>query len=238
MATLNSLSPVRKLEHQVELLSPAVDTSLVLPTGAGLVGRLFTIVNSGTANILVRSSNNDLVRTVYPSTTGQVTPNTDSPTTGAHWEGVGTAESNWRTYTPTGADMWTTNVTHTALWRRKGPNMQLQYGITCSGAPSGGDPNSLRFYLPFGSIDTAAMASGSANRSSLGHWQGEVSGSGNMGGGIRKHVANDKLELWFSNVDSSDANSFDVITQAFFTANGKAFAWAEVPISGWTVTKG
>lgn len=57
--------------------------------------------------------------------------------------------TDWEEFTPTGT--WTTNTTYTGKFRRVGGNVEIQYGVSLSGAPNAA---SLFFDLPSGlSID-------------------------------------------------------------------------------------
>lgn len=97
MTTLNSLLPVRRVESQVEQLTPSgSDVALVLPSAANMLGKIWTIINSGSGSavILVQSSSGTLLGVVNPGCSGQVTPLIDFPTLATHWQLVGT----WKEY--------------------------------------------------------------------------------------------------------------------------------------------
>lgn len=75
------------------------------------------------------------------------------------WKGVvGLAlnTTGWETYTPTVS--WTTNTTASALWRRDGPDIKVQFSVSATGAPGSGN---LTLSIPSGIVANASkMATG------------------------------------------------------------------------------
>jgi hypothetical protein len=104
--------------------------------------------------------------------------------------------------------------------------------------PTGGTTGSLRISLPTGfTIDTTKINSATANESVLGTWQGSLTGTGNIGGQIRKHTSNLQVELWRVATASGDNNPYDTVSASYMTNGGtvvgKAFAHFTVPIAEW-----
>lgn len=244
MTTLNALTPTIQVKSQVELLSPTVDTAFLLPSAANLVGKIFTFVNSGTAKILVQASNGSLVRTVYPSTTGQVTPNTDAPTTSAQWEGIGSVESLWAAFTPiisTGITLG--NGTVTGMWRRKTENLEVQIALT-TGSTSAWTTTPLQWDLSnlVSSFDFNKFAA--ANLNNVGIITGSTEAGVSYTGTMRTSTsASGPLILSYGGAGATDNWDFKTATRpATFTttAAGQAIRIlvTTLPITGWSATKG
>lgn len=75
------------------------------------------------------------------------------------WKGVvGLAlnTTGWETYTPTVS--WTSNTTASALWRRDGPDIKVQFSVSATGTPGSGN---LTLSIPSGIVANASkMATG------------------------------------------------------------------------------
>lgn len=81
----NSLSLARKLDNDVTVLSPTIASTYQLPSAANALGKVYTIINSGTAELTVQASDATSVVVVQASTSAVVTSNVDTPTTNTHF---------------------------------------------------------------------------------------------------------------------------------------------------------
>lgn len=241
MTVLNTLTLARSVRSQVEKLSPAVDTDLVLPSAANMVGKVWTIVNGGTANILVKSSGGNLVRTVYPGTAGQVTPNIDSPTTAAHWEGIGIVLSDPTSYTPvwtaTGTSVSLGNGSLTGKWWRNGAYMEGVIALA-SGTTTTYGTGSYRWSLPSGTaIDTSKLANsgfqeiiGTARSNTTVSWFNGTSH-------IVSATATATISA-YSNGGTVTWGNGEPFAPSAATAGQVWYLSFKAPIVGWTATKG
>ncbi len=241
-AQANSILAVRSLGTQTfGPYTVTANTAVVLPSSANMLGNIYTVINSSssTANILIEAADGTLIRTVYPGTTGQVTPNTDAPTTSTMWEGVGTVTSNWITATGATVNGTTTNpvgATIASKWRRNGGTVDILFDISVASPTSGSGEYVLA--LPTSpvalAIDYNQFASPSQNQTFPG-FMTTVSGSGPT-----------------SNQPMCINSSGYVNCIRWVAYNGAAWsqsnnAWSTgrieasiscLPIVGWTATKG
>lgn len=230
MTILNTATLVRRVDSQVELLSPTVNTALILPSTPNMVGKVWTVVNSGTANVLVQAADASLVRTVYPSTTGQVTPNTDAPTTAAQWEGVGIVTSNVASLAPTMSAGTPTfsNLSTGAKWWRNGDQFYMKLNLI--GSSGNGTAGLVSMTMPFGLvIDTTKYGSVNNNSSTDGY---ALYYNGSGGGSLTPSVFSTTV-VGFLNGFAGAGLSGSVIA-----STGQLGCFFNVPIVGWSATKG
>lgn len=233
MTTLNSLSLLRSLESQVEQLTPTGnDIVLALPSASNMLGKIWTVINSGTAgNILVQSSNGTLVRTVYPGTTGQVTPNINSPTLATHWEGIGIVVSNQVSYTPAlSISVGIASGYPRGTWYRTGGFLFGRFQMYFSSGSSG----YLFVGLPTGlTLDLARVQAANVYNgfSGSGFERQGTSGTTNMG--FIDYSNNLTFPISFNR--SGDNDRYNAGLAVYNTEIHLQFS---VPIVGWSATKG
>ena len=73
------------LSNQTELLTPGVNTTFTLTSAVNTVGKLYTFINNGTANVVLQAFDASAVVTVAPGKAVIVTPSVDAPTTSGNW---------------------------------------------------------------------------------------------------------------------------------------------------------
>ncbi len=152
--------------------------------------------------------------------------------------GGGNSDTNWVSFTPTGA--WSTNTSYTGRWRRIGPDLKCVIHVDLTGAP---DATPLLANLPSGlHIDYAKILSGTASYSVIGAGLGFIHSMGNrfaVAVFAYGNAANDtvvRIAPWLTTGAASTNTSDTFINQTV------PAAWANtdmldfefcVPIAGW-----
>ena len=139
-----------------------------LPPAALTKGQSFIFKHNGTSLTQVYTITTFGAETIAhggtAATTFELWTNGESVTLYSDGTGYNASEhyssTSMVSYTPTGA--WSSNVTYTGAWQRRGQTLCCQVVVTCSGAPTSA---SLTFSLPSGAvIDTALLLSAAAAR--------------------------------------------------------------------------
>lgn len=224
-----------------QVVTPTANRNYTLPTTSVLAGDMFTFVNNATVasdlRIIIKSSDGDTVRTVYPQTSAQVMALQDTPTDATHWMGIGVVESEWTAFTPTGS--LTGNVTYTGMKKRSGDMLFVEFKMSATSTPTPSVtftttlPDSL-------TINTGKWANTTANTGYLG-W-GSVTDSGTA------------EYFLVAQIDTSTTINYRTSqADGTYTKGGVQLAYNNpvaignsdyvvgnyaVPISGWSTTKG
>jgi len=85
MVTKNRQPLNAVLSNQTELLTPGVSTTFTLTSAVNTVGKLYTFINNGTANVVLQAFDASAVVTIAPGKAVIVTPAVDAPTTSGSW---------------------------------------------------------------------------------------------------------------------------------------------------------
>ncbi len=144
---------------------------------------------------------------------------------------TGPVISDWQDYTPTGT--FTTNTTYTGKWRRSGPDLEFQIGLTFSGAPNATTLEDIT--LPSGlAIDTTKLVlAGTGGKDVVGILQMIDTGSSLFEGSIR---VDPNTPNTLQPTYDVPASSTGFITQAapFTIGNTDTIMLnGRVPIQGW-----
>jgi len=234
---LNSQTLNLQVLSQVETLSPTVDTAFTLPSAANMVGKLFTFINSGTANILVKASDASLVRTVYPGTSGQVTPNIDSPSTASHWEGVGKVTSNRKLFNVTmdGITSYGSGGQGTGMWWRDGQHAFIDIEFIFGTSPTGSRGWGFDFSTNLGlTLDISKFPNDSGGRSLCGTLYSLPASNNYTMGGLTAPGSGNSIGARLTG-----SSSLYTLTSPYTWGNtDRVMLNASVPIVGWTATKG
>jgi len=136
--------------------------------------------------------------------------------------------TEWVSYTPAISN--TTGISSSAFrWRRVGENVEIQGGITYSGAGAGGD---LTITIPSGLVpDSSKFRSGSANHV-LGYWQWYDDGGSAASRNGSIEVTGSPAFMSFRRSDTSNP-----LVSSVFAANDRINFFASLPIIGWTATQ-
>lgn len=139
--------------------------------------------------------------------------------------------TEWTAYTPTGG--WNTNVTYTGFWRRVGDTMEVQFLVSCAGAPNNARPT---ISLPAGyTIDTDKLLSIAAADPII----GSAFALNNTGTTYPlSTLYNDTSSVRLNFLDEVSsvvvlADMADNITPFTFGADDELRGFFKVPISGW-----
>lgn len=250
--TITPIIAVRDLTGPV--IAPGavtVDTVVQMPSAANMIGKTYTIINpvTSTANLLVQASDGSLIRTVYPGCPGQITPNTDAPTTASQWEGLNKVVSGTKTFTMSIFGV-TTNPTRgsvaqeDAFWSRDGEFVEYTWSYRQSGAGTAGS-GIYYFGLPANLAPNYVRAAGVSGASIP-----CAVGSGFMGdsnyanltpllGGSTSPFPN-AVVLGLAGSGTSNAEMLNSALSGYSLADASAsYSFtARIPISGWSATKG
>lgn len=230
----------------VTLTTSSTSVSVFTPSAAITIkldnsftaGRQITIVNNGTAEISLTANDNTVIATVYRQTSYKCVCPSASPAANTDWLGLTPIISPWISATsPTGS--WTTNMTHTAKYKRNGSVMDVIHMVQVTGAI--GTPGNLTLTIPESkSVETGDLLSTSANRHILG--DGTLDGNGaRLFQCIVAYSSTTVVGIY--NPDDT-ANGLDRGVLAHntgpfsFASNDKIIVRYQVPISGWSATKG
>jgi len=85
MVTQNTQPLNAIVSNQTELLTPSANTTFTLTSAANMVGKLFTFINNGTANVVLQAPDSTAVATVGAGKAVLVTPSVDAPSTSSQW---------------------------------------------------------------------------------------------------------------------------------------------------------
>lgn len=226
---------VTSSRHQI--VTPTADRSYTLPTTSVTGGDIWYFTNNASVDsnsytIIVKSSNGDTVRTVYPQTTAAVMALQDTPTTSSHWRGLSKVSSNEAPYTAT-ISSGTVVSSQDFRWWRDGQHFcftgYLSFGTGSSGS------GSFTFTVNGFTIDNAGYDHGSAQ------WLGGstfVQGS-NLYNGMVGYTGSTTLGV-ISNYNATDSGGSRMVTfQEGYPSNGNSLSvrgW--VKISGWSTHGG
>ena len=141
---------------------------------------------------------------------------------------IGPVVTDWVSYTPTGS--WTVNTTYSGKWRRVGDAMEVNVGVSLSGAPNAAN---LTVNIPSGfSTDGTKMTSVALTDASV---SGQIL-KGVTGYAITGYVNNStSIQLVYISNGSVSSESPVSSTAPVSFANGDAISVTfRVPISGWS----
>lgn len=249
---LNSLTLARGLDVQVDLQLPGSSTDYTLPSTGVRAGQRIVVMN-GAANtapypiISIKSSSGALVRQVYPQTEGTVIALQDTPTTAAHWAGLGIVTSNWIDGGTSVVTASTSNPTKGTTsrdrtrWRREGNDLLYFFDYRQTSGGTAGTGTYL-IGLPTGLVlDTSVMLDFN------GGTKADVCGAAHASPGGATALVGTAF-MWTSNQVSM--TFIDPTTgTAIYTDCGSTFASLanvnqemafniRIPINGWSATKG
>lgn len=144
--------------------------------------------------------------------------------------GVANQDSAWTVYTPTSS--WVSGATIYGLWRRDGPDMEVQAAVFVT---AGVTAANLTISLPTGhTIDTSKITSNSGTANKLG-----------IGTALDSGVQNYDLGVWYSSTTAvavNVANTSSTYSSGAFVTNAVPFTFGspdelninfKVPIVGW-----
>lgn len=142
----------------------------------------------------------------------------------------GSPVTDWISYTPTGS--WVANSTYTGYWRRVGDQMEVNFRIALSGAPTAA---SLTVNLPSGyTIDTSKITALATTVVGVGNID-ESAGNSNIGARINYNsttsVTVNYIRLSGSLYDYPGVNATTPVT---FGNTDNVSGTFLVPISGWS----
>ena len=205
-------------------IQPAGIFGMTQGTGVGICTGTFQTTSNSTKYQLAIFTNN--------ATTTAYTVNFDDFYLGPQTAPIGAVETDWTSFTPTGA--WSTNTTYTGQWRRVGDTMFIQYRLTLSGAPTSAN---LTVNLPSGySIDTTKLAGSTATGVlvPVGTAQIIAAASGYFG---QAHYNGTTSLIIRTMIGSASTNPYATVTQAVpgtFANGDEVDISVAVPIVGWS----
>ncbi len=138
--------------------------------------------------------------------------------------------TDWTSFTPTGT--WTSNTTYTGRWRRVGDTLQVEYGITLTGAPNA---TGLNLNLPSGLvIDTSKLAT-TAAFSHHGYGAAQTGGSTISYSLVPYYINTTSFGTAYQSSVTTAAQSGITATAPVTWASGNVLQfYLQVPIVGWT----
>lgn len=236
MTTLNGSLASSPLDPRIEISTPSVNEDFTLPSTGIKKGQRVTMINNGANSgnypiITMKSSDGDVVRSVYPQSDGTVVALQDTPTDGSHWAGLGTVMSSPIAYTPVYVGFGTVTTTF-AFWARRGDMMDV-WALATAGTVNG---STASFSLPTGLlVNTTYFA---AAQTLVGDWLRNNAGAANRKRG--KILTSGTTTVFFTSDDQAAASSpFSAVAGNGLFSNSEVFALSfSVPIAGWSVTKG
>ena len=158
-ATSSGTVTISTSDESIHVFSPSTTGLIVKLDSDFSGGEEITIVNDSTTDTLeIQDSAGTKMRVQEPGTSSKIlciVASSSSCSTKSHWELMGKVETEWTSFTPTGA--WNTNSTYTGYWKRIGDTLKMDVSISLSGAPNSG---SLDIDLPSNmTIDTTKLSS-------------------------------------------------------------------------------
>lgn len=143
----------------------------------------------------------------------------------------GAAVSDWVSWTPTGS--WSTNTTYTGYWRRNGGDVEVQFKVATSGAPTSAN---LTVNLPSGLVmDTSKIVETAEN--SLGWLRGRDEGTGSWSGWLKYNNTTSVTCNYITVSSANDNIALGVVTQAApmtFANTDYLVGYFKAPIVGWS----
>jgi len=237
----------------IQILTPTAVESIDLPSTNIKKGRLFSITNGFTHDgtftklLTLKSSDGDVIATIYPGSTVRVSALQDTPTDKTHWKSLDTIISpifkiseatdlsgllNW--------DLANDNANAAMAWRRVGKYVHIEFHYHCNGAVRAG--RACHFTLPYSwAIDTGYLSAGAA---ALGRKIGDVeiyvSASGATYCGEVIYENTTRINAYYNDVAGTIINSNNVINDAapitFASGDNVFFHDLWIPLSTWTET--
>lgn len=241
--TTSTAQLVRSADPLYVTINPGAPQNYVLPTGAGVYfGLRVVVLNQSSTNILtIVASDNSVVRTVYPLTSGEVMANQANPTTNSHWEGVGIVQSFWTTYTPAFSAAFGTPSSSNSIYRRNGDS--LEHIVRVSSGTLTAALGTIAIAL--GNIDATKLlrtttASAGGQGSSVGYFTSDNNTAlGTMGSVLVASTTSTTVVYCGGGSGGSGATGTSRIVNMTNYNNTTEFYFTfAVPISGWTPTKG
>lgn len=217
-------------------------------TGLIKAGTVITVCNNATLSstreeLVIKSSNGDVVRRVYETTCAQVMPIFDNPESRDQWQGIGHVYSEWQDSVLanlldcTGSPSGGTIAVNQVRWRRAGDTLEVFGHFRQTSAGSAGS-GTCYFTIPQ-SLD---MDSAKINTTDVTGLQnlGFMTCIDNTGAMIRGHLettgaggdVNSDLGFIWDNAGISDVWTADDLCN-FGKSSLTLSYWYRVPISGW-----
>ncbi len=232
---------------RVQVVTPTATRAYTLPTTGVKTGDIWYFTNNAASTtdflINVKSSGANQVLTIYPGTTNGVVALQDTPTTAAHWMGLGTVSSHW--YTDTG---FTTSsflgfgtVTTISVQRKRVGDMLKVRGSFISGTANA---TTATIILPTFTLDTGKFLTtarvhsfGFGISAQTGGVSASFSGGGNPFALCYDGSNTDRVVM--SDVTSGGVMGSRIGGSICQDASGDGVTFNfEVPISGWGPCKG
>jgi hypothetical protein len=232
---------------RTQIVVPTADRVYTLPTTSVLAGDIFTIFNNAAVasgfEIIVKSSDADVVVTCYPQCSVQVMALQATPTDTTHWAGLTHIRTSRVAYTATAANFGTI-TNQSSFWNRDGQYLEGTVFFE-AGTVTGSD---ARVSLPSiagtqCTIDSAAVQGNGKNFLGMGA-AASTSLAGCWGDGQGIVVAADSTDYTFvylgkQNGTTAGSVAFTMQAASAVVATGGQIGISfRVPISGWTSTKG
>ena len=221
----------------VQRMTPTAARNIKLDSSF-TIGQQLTIVNlaspsTAAAIITLQANDNSTIATIYQGMAYQVLCNTTSPGGVAQWDGLSIIESQRIAYTPTFGASWGV-VTEINFWYRRFSDIAEISGNFKMGATTTG---SSSISIPSGFVIDLTKV-----KSSTGNTDSTVVGS------VVNASATQVVSLLINNNTTtnvlgvgywtgSSASQF-VAANNFGTVNGYMSVIANIPITGWSQTKG